>query len=170
MKPMCGITFLMMIMLWSSVQVFAQPPLVNVIEPKINGITLDTPYSAVIRQLGKPLQKKLGKSFYSECAESRETPLILRYVGLAIELLGDGKGRNFKVTSIEINSAKWSVAPGINIGASLKDVRAKFGEPARTDNESSAQILVYFHKADGGAAFHFRKNKLVKVEMALDLC
>lgn len=170
MKPICGFSFLMVIMLWSSVQAFAQPPLENVIEPKINGVTLDSSYTVVIRQLGKPVQKKPGKSFYSECSESRVTPLTLRYAGLTIELSGDGKGRNFKVTKIELASSKWSIAPGINLGASIKDVRAKFGEPARIENESGARILIYFHKADGGASFHLRKNKLVKIGMATDGC
>jgi hypothetical protein len=103
-----------MIIVTLSVSAFAQTPSENVIELKIKGVSLNSSYSKVIRQLGKPLQKNQGKSFYSECSESRETPLTLRYDGLKIELYGDGKGRNFRVTSIEVTSSKWSVAPDIN--------------------------------------------------------
>lgn len=170
MKQTLRISFLTATLLWSGVLAFAQPTLENIIEPKINGVTLDSSYSTVIRQLGKPVQKKQGKSFYSGCSESRVTPLTLRYAGLVIELLGDGKGRNFKVIRIELASSKWTIASGISLGASIKAVRAKFGEPARIENEFGARILTYFHKAEGGASFHFRSNKLIKVEMALDLC
>ena len=161
---------LISVMLWLSVSVFSQTPSENVIELKIKGVSLNSSYSTVIRQLGKPVQKNQGKSFFSDCSDSRETPLTLRYDGLKIELYGDGNGRNFRVTSIEVTSSKWSVAPDINIGAKLKDVRTKFGEPSRIENESGKQLLIYFHKGDGGAVFQFRANKLVKVSTALDLC
>jgi hypothetical protein len=170
MKQIMRVYLLIAAMLWLSVSAFSQMPSENVIELKIKGVSLNSSYSTVVRQLGKPLQKDQGKSFYSDCSDSRETPLTLRYDGLKIELYGDGNGRNFRVTSIDVTSSKWSVAPEINIGAKLKDVRAKFGEPSRIENESGKQLLIYFHKGDGGAVFHFRENKLVQVSTALDLC
>ncbi len=162
--------FISMILLNLTFSAYSQTPSENIIEIKIKGVSLNSSSSTVIRQLGKPLQKNQGKSFFSECSDSRETPLTLRYDGLKIQLYGDGKGRNFRVTSIDVTSSKWSVAPDINLGAKLTDVRKKFGEPSRIENESGKQLLIYFHKGDGGAVFHFRANKLVKVATALDLC
>ena len=160
---------ILMVFMTFSLSVFSQTFSENVIELKIKGVSLFTSYSIVIRQLGKPLQRKQGKSFYSECSESRETTLTLRYSGLVIGLSGDGKGRNFEVHSIEVTSSKWSAASGISVGASLKDVLAKFGQPVRKENESGLQRFYYYH-GDGGAAFFFRANKLVKIALGYNSC
>lgn len=140
------------------------------VDLKIKGVGLDTSYSTVIRQLGKPLRKQQRKSLDDPCFDSPVTFMTLRYSGLIIGLLGDGNGRNFKVTSIEVTSSKWSVASEISVGADVKDVRARFGQPSRTEKESGLQLLHYVHKGDGGATFYFRANKLVKVAWNLSSC
>jgi hypothetical protein len=153
-----------------SLSASAQESAENFIDLKIEGVALFSSYSTVTRQLGNPLQKKQGKSFYSECSESRETPLTVQYSGLIIELSGDGKGRNFEVQSIEVSSSKWSVGSGLRVGAPKKDVLAKFGKPATTENESGLEVFGYFTTNDGGVAFYFLDNKLVKVTLGYNSC
>lgn len=96
--------------------------------------------------------------------------MTLNYPGLQINLAGDGRGRNLKVTSIELTSANWSVDQKLSIGASTETVLARFGTPVRTENEAGMKRLIYFHAEDGGAIFNFRSGKLVKIGWALDLC
>jgi hypothetical protein len=60
------------------------------------------------------------------------------------------------------------IAPGIRIGAALKDVRATFGKPLDGADEST---ISYTTKDNLGTAnFYFRNNKLVKVTMSETLC
>jgi hypothetical protein len=82
------------------------------IDLRIKGVGLGTPHSIVLRRLGKPLRIKRGE--FDECGGDITT--TRRYSGLVIKLLGDGKGRNFTVVSIELTSSKWSVARGIRVG------------------------------------------------------
>lgn len=137
----------------------------------VNGIGSGTSYSTVIRKLGKPRRSKTEKINASlACSGSAETRLILVYTGLEITLLGDGRGRNLSVYSIDVTSQKW-IASGISVGASIKEVQAKFGEPNSTAEKSGETILNYVTKANlGGVNFYFRNNKLIKVTMTETLC
>ena len=141
------------------------------VDLRINGIGSGTSYSTVIKKLGKPLRTETEKIKASlACSGSAETHLTLVYSGLEITLLGDGRGRNLDVYSIEVTSKKW-VASGITLGASIKDVRAKFGEPNEQANESNQTILYYNTNGNlGGVNFYFQNNKLVKVGMTEALC
>ncbi len=170
MKRTAESLLLTFLLLGITVFASAQAPSENRIDLKINGVGLESSNAAVIRQFGKPTRQSQGKPFLSECSGSRETLLTLHYPGLKVDLSGDGRGRNFKVTSIETNRAGWSISPGIVIGSNLNSVRAKLGRPERTEDEDGFKVLRYFLTVDGGAAFYFRANKLVKVSWALDLC
>ena len=129
-------------------------------ELKINGVELDSSFSTVVRQIGKPLQVKKGG--FDNCANGfSET---LQYSGLIIELLSDEKGRNFTVSSIDVKSSKWSVS-GISVGANKKDVKTRFGHP----DESSEDIL-YYGNNDGWINFIFQNDKLVEISWKYNLC
>jgi len=141
------------------------------VDLRVNGIGSGTSYSTVVRKLGKPLRSKKERlAANSACSGSAETHLTLFYSGLEVTLLGDGRGRKLEVYSMEVTSKKWS-ASGVGIGADAQDVLTKFGEPNSKEEESGETIFYYTTKDNlGGVDFHFRNNKLVKVEMTETLC
>ncbi len=138
---------------------------------RVSGISSGTSYSTVVRKLGKPLRSTKRKyAADSACSGSAETHLTLFYSGLEITLLGDGRGRNLDVYSIEVASKKWS-ASGVGIGANSKDVIAKFGKPNSKADKSGETVLYYVTKGNlGGVNFYFRDDKLVRVAMTETLC
>jgi hypothetical protein len=143
----------------------------NEIDLRVNGIGSGSSYSTVIRKLGKPNRTKIIK-FKAEnaCGNSDETHLTLFYSGLKVILLGDGKGRNLEVYSIEVTTNKWTVS-GIKIGATEKRVQTRFGKSNSKDKKSGETIFYYVTKENlGGVNFYFRNNKLVRVEMTETLC
>jgi len=141
------------------------------VDIRVNGIGSGTSYSAVVRKLGKPLRRETEKfDASSACSGSAETHFTLFYSGLEITLLGDGKGRNLDVYSIEVESKKW-VASGISIGTGVKNVLTKFGEPVSKDDKSDEIIFHYVTKDNLGMVnFYFRNNKLVRIRMTETLC
>jgi len=134
----------------------------DVINLQVKGVTVGTQYLTVLHRLGKPLQSKEGGSF--PCGDKLMT---LRYPGLVIKLVGDGRKQDFSVVLIEATSSKWSIARGINIGTKLKDVRAKFG---KTNNKKADSNNLFYFITDGWANFYFKKNRLVKVIWEENLC
>ncbi len=170
MNSLRKILILAPVMIFLSVAAQAQTNGETPIELKVNGVGLGSSRAVVVTQLGKPVRLKQAPAFFSECSGSKETNLTLNYPGLLIELVGDGRGRNFNVVSIAVSSAKWSVAPQIAIGANTNSILSRFGRPLRTENESGAKLMIYFHTGDGGARFNVRSNKLVKIEWGLDRC
>jgi hypothetical protein len=141
------------------------------VDLRVSGIGSGTPYPTVIRNLGKPPQRKATRTNASlSCSGAAETDVTLLYAGLQISLLGDGRGRNLTVYSIEVSSPKWMVS-GVRIGASMEDVENKFGRPISKAQESGETIFHYVTKGNLGMVnFHFRNNKLVKVAMTETLC
>ncbi len=163
--------FLFLVLLvFLTLPVFAQKKL-SEIDLRVNGIGSGTSYSTVVRKLGKPLRRKTERIKASlACSNSAETHLTLFYSGLEITLLGDGKGHNLDVYSIEVTSKKW-VASGISLGAGERDVLNKFGEPNSKADISGETVLYYVTKGNyGGVNFYFRDNKLVRVAMTETLC
>ncbi len=158
------------LLIFLTVPVFGQKKLTE-IDLRVKGIGSGTSYSTVIKKLGKPTHCKTEKIKASlACSNSAETHLTLLYSGLEITLLGDGKGRNFEVYSIEVASPKWK-ASGISIGANINDVVTKFGEPNSKANTSGETVFYYITKENlGGVNFYFRNKKLVRVKMNETLC
>jgi len=141
------------------------------VDLRVNGIGSGTLYPTVIRNLGKPLQRKATRTAESlSCAGAAETDVTLLYSGLQISLFGDGRGRNLTVYTIEVSSLKW-MASGVRIGASMKEVESKFGEPISKAGQSGETIFHYVTKGNLGMVnFYFRNDKLVKVVMTETLC
>lgn len=141
------------------------------VDLRVNGIGSGTSYATVVRKLGKPLRSKKER-FAAEnaCSGLPETHLTLFYSGLEITLLGDGRGRNLDVYSVEVTSKQW-VASGVSIGANVEDVLTKFGEQNSKAAGSGETIFYYVTKENlGWVNFYFRNNKLVKVRMTETLC
>lgn len=143
----------------------------NEIDLRVNGIGSGTSYSTLIRKLGKPNRtKKIKVKAENACSNSDETHLTLFYSGLEITLLGDGKGQNLEVYSLEVITNKWT-ASGIKIGATEKEIQTRFGMPISKDDKSGETVFYYVTKENlGGVNFYFRNNKLVRVEMTETLC
>ncbi len=141
------------------------------VDLRVNGIGSGTAYFTVINKLGKPLQSKKRKVAADHaCSHSAETYLTLFYPGLEIVLLGDGRGRDLFVYSIVVTSPKWS-ASGVRIGARVRDVQTKFGEPNSKAKESGETVWCFVTKDNlGRVNCYFRNDKLVRVEMMETLC
>ena len=133
------------------------------IDFNVKGIGIGTSYQTALRQFGKPLSNR--KSGTNPCGGTKQT---LRYSGLTITL-DEGEDRQNIIVLIEVTSPKWEVASGIGVGASLKDMRAKFGQSGELSKELGFNVLTYFD-GDGTANFYFRNKKLVKVNRDLNLC
>ena len=140
-----------------------EPPKIDL---RVNGIGAWTPYSTVINKLGKPLRSKTERTPANlSCSGEDETTLTLFYSGLEVNLLGDGKGRSLKVYSFIVTSPKWS-ASGVNIGADIKQVLVKFGEPDFKKESSKETSFAYSMEGGIGAVyFSFRHGKLVSISM-----
>jgi hypothetical protein len=153
-------------LLFVLVTLFALPltALSQPLDLKIKGVEIGTPYSTVIRKLGKPLSRKESSGF--PCDDG--PMLTLHYLGLTIKLIEDNNGRNFFVASMEVTSPKWIISETA-IGESIKDVQRKFGKNNKMRKEKGLENLPYFIK-DGYANFYFRNKKLVKVAWELNAC
>ena len=141
------------------------------VDLRVNGVGSGTSYATVVRKFGKPLRSQKEKFTADDaCSGSAETHLTLFYSGLEITLLGDGRGRNLEVYSIEVASKKWS-ASGVSLGASAKDVLTKFGKPNSKEEKPGEIVYYYVTKGNlGTVRFYFRNNKLVRVGMTETLC
>lgn len=133
------------------------------IKLEVKSVDIGTSYRDVLRRLGKPLSSK--KRGTNPCGG---TKLTLSYPGLTVNLDPDADEQNFIVVFVEVTSPNWEVS-GISVGASLEDVRAKFGKSSKLRKESGLDTIGYF-VTEGYADFYFRKNKLVKVSWELNLC
>lgn len=138
---------------------------INFDDLKINNINLDTSYSTVLKKFGKPLKRK--KNWFDDCGGDIRMTLV--YSGLEIQLLGDGKGKNFSVVAIDVSSPKWKFASNINVGSDIKEVQSKFGQPHSRTKESGLDRL-WYGNGSGWTIFHFRDNKLVKVSWEYNFC
>ena len=158
------------LLVFLSFPIFGQEKL-HEVDLRVSDIGSGMPYPTVIRNLGKPLQRKATRTTASlSCSGAAETHVTLLYSGLQISLLGDGRGRSLTVYSIEISSPKWMVS-GVRIGASVGDVENKFGRPISKAQKSDETIFHYVTKGNLGMVnFHFRNNELVKVAMTETLC
>lgn len=141
------------------------------VDLRVSGVSSGTPYSTVLRKFGRPLQRKVTRTAASSsCSGEAETDVRLSYPGLQISLLGDGRGRNLEVYSIEVSSPKW-IASGARVGASVEEVGAKFGAPASKAGESGETVFHYVTRGNLGVVnFYFRDGKLIKVVMTETLC
>ena len=128
----------------------------------IHGVRSGMPEAKVIALLGKPRRTEKGE--FDHCADYYHRYMI--YDGLTIDLLGD-KHQPYSVTSMDLTSSKWDIAPGIHIGDPISKVRETYGEPVSEDGES----LGYVTKGnEGWVIFSFENGKLIKAEMTETLC
>ena len=137
------------------------------VDLKINGsVGLGTSYAAVIKNLGKPSKIKKEKSI-DVCGDGKPyTATTISYPGLIIELSDISHNGTF-VGSIELTSSKWSLGSGIKVGATQKEVIARFGKTSDVTKTS----LIYTNKGnDGGAEFKFKAGKLVSVNWGSAFC
>jgi len=141
------------------------------IDLSVNNVRSGTTHQAVLKRLGKPVTTK-RKYFRADeaCSNTAETHLTLKYVGLEVALLGDGKGKHLSVYSIEITSAKWN-GSGSKIGDTIQSIEKRFGKPNSIEERSGEKILYYNSKGNlGGVNFYFKNGKVKRILMAETLC
>ena len=141
------------------------------VDLRINGIASGSSYSSIVRKLGKPLSRRTEKSAaLNSCSGKDETFVTLKYEGLGIRLLGDGRGRKLSVFSMDVSSEKW-LASGARLGDSTYQVRKRFGKPVSQAILSGKLIFYYVTPGNlGGVNFEFKKKKLVRIKMNETLC
>src|SRR5215207_840048 len=169
MKALASLICCLCLLMLVQISASSQSDSASRVELQVKGVSLDSSLATVTRMLGAPRSRKQTKPAFSECTERRESRLTLQYPGMIVELIGDSKGRNFKVLSVSVSSPAWPVASGVATGNSGQAIVSRFGPPLRMENEGGLNRFVYFHKDNGGARFYFRDEKLVKVEWGLDL-
>ena len=149
-----------------------EPPPVNEVDFRVKGVGLGSSYALVLRQLGRPLSSKREKiGDYEGLCGGSYTSLQLRYQGVGIELMGDLRGRDFQVITMEVTSSKILIAPGLKIGMTEAEMRSKIGAPFQEKTESGFRILNYVTKGNEGAAgLYIRDGRLVKVQWDYTLC
>jgi hypothetical protein len=85
---------------------------------KVNGISLDTSYAAIVKKLGKPTREVTTKKI-DECIGERLRTIY--YPGLTIELV-EGERNTFTMYAFTVTSAKWDVS-GNRVGAAAASVQ-----------------------------------------------
>lgn len=130
---------------------------------KLSGIDIGTPRAKVLKTLGKPLSSIKRGEFPCDNGPM----LTLRYSGLTLKMLESNDGKDFIVGNVIVTSNKWSVS-GIKIGASVNDVKNKFGNKDLRKEEGFDALSYLIN--DGYAAFFFKKNKLIKIAWELNVC
>jgi hypothetical protein len=122
----------------------------QVINPRINSLDIGAKYRAIVKKFGRPISDRRGGEV--PCGGAMRS---LRYNGLILSLeVGDANPLG--LYKVEVTSPKWTVS-GLRIGVSRREVISKFGRGP------------YFIK-DGYARFHYKRNKLIKMEWEFNFC
>jgi hypothetical protein len=146
------------------------PDKLDEVDFRVRTVALGSTYSKVLRNFGKPISVSRQKITDETCGPAH-TLLRLAYHGLRIELVGDLRGRDFKVVSMEVRSPKLFVTPGVRIGMGEKAVRGKLGRPWRETNEDGFRILDYVTKGnEGGARLYLSEGRLAKILWEYTAC
>lgn len=147
-----------------------QKPLREV-DLRVNGVGTGSSFSTVIRRLGWPLRRQTDRlDAAGSCSNTPETHLTLKYQGLEVTLLGDGKGRQLRVYSVDVTSKKW-LASGVRIGTGVSRVRKRFGKPV-SQAEAGGKLIYYYVTPGnfGGVNFEFKRSKLIRMRLNESLC
>ena len=139
---------------------------------RVKSVGLGNSYAQVVRRLGRPISSRREKipDDFGVCGGAY-TSLRLRYPGVEIELMGDLRGRDFQVISMEVTSPNILIAPGIRIGMTEAETRSKIGPPLQERTESGFRIQNYITKGnEGGAGLYIRDGRLVKVQWDYTMC
>jgi hypothetical protein len=148
----------------------ANPLALMEVNLRIRRVGLDARYSTVLRKFGKPRRLVKERVLDDTCAPPHTT-LRLNYDGLTVRLDGDIRGRNFRVVSFEVTSAKWLVSPGVRIGMAENEARTRLGEPSDVTDESGLRVVRYVTPGnDGVVALSFRKGTLSTIYWGFTLC
>lgn len=143
----------------------SQENYIQYIKIDINGVKLGTEFGKLLDIFGKPLLLK--KEGQNPCGG--EDKLIAEYEGLKFHLDGTGSNENFGVIYIDITSPKWKINKDFRIGATVKDIEARFGKKHTVENANGNKKLNYAD-TDGYVNFYFEDDKLIKIERILNLC
>lgn len=135
----------------------------NIVRNEVNGIAIGSTYDELIVKFGKPESIKTGGT--NPCGGEKT---VISYEGIVFHL-DKVESDPAIVVLIEITSPNWTIAPGINTGLTIAEVRAKMGRQGQLKNGNGVERLTY-GDGDGLLEFYFYEGKLVRIRRELNLC
>jgi hypothetical protein len=133
--------------------------------PSIKTITIGSPTSLVLKELGPPLRKLGIPPSEMGMPESQD----LYYTGLVIGVYASAEGEEPHVWSVHVTSNKVVIYPGITIGMTKRELIQLLGKPDSDENRDNGQWLFWtapepvnsFH-------IHLKNNRVVEFVMMED--
>ena len=135
----------------------------NIVRNEVNGIAIGSTYDELTAKFGKPKSVKTGGT--NPCGGEKT---VISYEGIVFHL-DKVESDPAIVVLIEITSPNWTIAPGINTGLTIAEVRAKMGHQAQLLNGNGSEKLAY-GDGDGWLEFYFDDGKLVRIRRDLNQC
>jgi hypothetical protein len=133
----------------------------------VSGVRLGSSYSFVKSKLHRPTS---DKTILDDTMGSVETVRTLKYPGLTVKFYRVARSKAFEVVTISVDSSRWLVAPGVRVGFTTEQVKAKLGAPLEESDVGGQHRFHYANSGgDGWALFEFQDNKLVAVSWSYDL-
>lgn len=146
------------------------------VELVVNGVKSGTAYSTIVKQLGKPMSEEVGGE--NPCTDAVEKKLT--YDGLEINVDKSPADRDYTLLDMTVTSSKWVTDKGIKIGATPKQVIAKYGKTPYEDAFERPQeekiytgekwLMYEIKNGVGSVTFYFKNNRLVRIELKPTIC
>jgi len=137
-------------------------PLATPLPLDLKGIDVGTDTDTTVAKLGRPLSTtRIGEN---PCGGRKLTYI---YKGLAIDFDPVDKEKSFMVVGLQVTSGDWVLGPGIKLGISRAELEHLLGA---ANLNSEQPNIVNYGIAEGSAYFHFKSDKLFKIEWAMNMC
>jgi hypothetical protein len=137
----------------------------------VRGVRLGKPYRMVLKQLGRPLKRRIKTYTGAEsCLADSFTLYLLKYPGSVVMLIDEGSKGGPKVLGIEVTSNRmYRSFP--RIGATITSVKKLHGEPV--DMSEKGKYVSYSFESKGDfdyVEYLFRDGRLVKISQSELIC
>jgi hypothetical protein len=130
-------------------------------------VRLGSSYSQVRSHLPRPTSDTTRRD---DSLGSIETIRTLQYSGLMVTLQKSHRSKIFSVVAISVTSPLWRVAPGVEVGSTAEQVKARLGAPYEESDEGNRHRYHYLNATGGGfALLEFENNRLVALSWSYDL-
>ena len=137
----------------------------------VNGITIGSLRSAVVKRLGTPMAVKTGFDDVMSTGEWEE----LSYPGLVVHVIRPEPGvlrdppNEPYVSSVVITDRSWRTVSGLRVGDSLAEVRRVLGAPERVETAEDPPYWYYATRGfDGRVVITFRDDVVIEIRIEED--
>lgn len=136
----------------------------------VNGVTVGSTRSTVIKKLGPPLAVETGYDDIMDMGEWEK----LTYPGLLVEVIRPepdvvrGRRREFHVARVVITARSWRTASGLRVGDSSAVVRRLLGVPERVETEDEPYWYYATAGFDGRVVVTFREDQVIEIRIEED--